>query len=145
MPTAVRCCWKAPSGRLRKDYEDRRERLLYQRRRGGSSARGSVRGRDIRLAQGSSLFFLQNFDFLWRAKSTLLLRFLLGHLEVDADVHVVADHHAAAIQIGVPLYAVVHAIDGSGGIEGHASFAPGIFYRAGRTFDVENNLLGYAV
>src|SRR5882724_2801833 len=65
MPTAVRCCWRAPSGRLRKGCGDRRERSPYQRRRAGSSARGSILVLDIRSVRGSSLFFLQGFRFLW--------------------------------------------------------------------------------
>src|SRR5258708_17617794 len=134
MPTAVRCCWKAPSGRLRKGWEDPRKRWLYQRKRAGPSGHGSIRVPDIRLAQGSSLFFSKIWIFCGRLKSGVLLRFFLGHFEVDVDVHVIADDHAAAVHFGVPLYAIVRAIDGSGGIESHASVSPRIFYRARRTF-----------
>src|SRR5262249_42835251 len=70
----------------------------------------------------------------------LLGRFL-DHLEIDGDVDLVADHHAAAINVGIPLHAIVLAVDFGRGARGHAGVAPRIFHLIRRTFDIEDNFL----
>src|SRR5215813_7982179 len=75
----------------------------------------------------------------------MLLRGFLDHFQVDGDVDVVADHHAAAVDVGVPLHAIVLAVDFRGGAGGDPGVAPGIFHRIGRALYVENHFLAHAV
>src|SRR5579863_655414 len=74
-----------------------------------------------------------------------LLRDFFDHFEIDGDVDIVADDHAAAVNAGVPLHAVVLAIYFGGRADGYAGVAPRIFYGGAGAFDVENRFLGDAV
>src|SRR5262245_14302222 len=74
-----------------------------------------------------------------------LLSGFLDHFEVNGDVDIVADDYAAAVNVGVPLHAVVLTIDFRGGVSGYARVAPGILDGIGRAFDVEHDFFADAV
>src|ERR1043166_3606185 len=71
-----------------------------------------------------------------------LLGNFFGHFEVYCDVDVVADDYATAVDIGIPLHAVILAVDLGSGAGGDTGVAPGIFDGVRRAFDVENRFLG---
>src|SRR5262249_23491683 len=72
-------------------------------------------------------------------KNKKLLRRFLDHFKIDGDVDLVADHHAAAVNVGVPLHAIVLAVDFGCGAGGYAGVAPRVFHGIRRTFDIEDN------
>jgi len=64
---------------------------------------------------------------------------LLNHFCVDGNRNVVAHHHAAVIHGGVPLYAVILAIDFRRGIYRSSLVTPGIFHCRGGAIDIQHH------
>src|SRR6184192_3507880 len=78
----------------------------------------------------------------------LVARFCRGFLDqfdVDGDVHIVADDHAAVIQLGVPLHAIVLPVDFRGCGSRYALISPGILHGSRESIHIQQHFLGDAV
>src|SRR5437773_11964596 len=73
-----------------------------------------------------------------------LRRSLLNQLHVERNVHVIAHHHAAVIEFGVPLHAEVLPVDFRGRRGRDSLISPGILYRSSQPIHVEYYLFGRA-
>src|SRR5512141_1016758 len=110
------------------------------------AARARVGARERRTAS----FFMAVFPFLWGGlgEGGFALRGdggdLLHGLELDRDLDLLADEHAARLERGVPDEAELAAVEGRLGGEARALVAPGILARAGK-LGVEDDLLLHAV
>ena len=72
-------------------------------------------------------------------------RDLLDHYHIDGDIDIVIDYDTATVEVGIPLYAEVLAVDPGCGVEGCSGIAPGISNRRNRAINDEDNFLGDAM
>src|SRR5512140_2413485 len=109
------------------------------------AARARVGARESRTAS----FFMAAFLSLGRAGEGGLRRdggggYLLHGLELDRDLDLLADEHAARLERGVPDEAELAAVEGRLGGEARALVAPRVLARAGE-LGVQDDLLLHAV
>jgi hypothetical protein len=72
-------------------------------------------------------------------------RDLLDHYHVDGDIDIVIDYDTATVEVGIPLYAEVLAVNLGCGVDGCSGIAPGISNRRNRAINDEDNFLGDAM
>src|SRR5215469_2817325 len=68
----------------------------------------------------------------------------LDHFHVNRDVHIVANDYTAVIELGVPLHAVILAVDFCGCRSRYALISPGILCGNGESIYIQHHFLGCA-